>query len=254
MASKRSSLRVKGALSLRVVTWNIHKGIGGVDRRYRPERIVDVLRACGADVVLLQEVDEGVRRSRRDRQVDLVGDALELPHRAFFPNHTLKEGHYGNAVLSRYPLDHAENLDLTLPMKKKRGSLHVRLTVTDGRRRARIWIHNVHLGLAEFERKRQLLRILDWQERHRVPDHTTVLIGGDLNDVWGSLGPQVLEPAGYRGIVSRPLTFPAVRPVRALDAMFVAGPAKITRAGTWEKAPARDASDHLPLVVSLRVR
>jgi endonuclease/exonuclease/phosphatase family metal-dependent hydrolase len=26
-------------MRLRVVTWNIHKGIGGVDRRYRLERI-----------------------------------------------------------------------------------------------------------------------------------------------------------------------------------------------------------------------
>ncbi len=247
-------MRTKGALPLRVVTWNIHKGIGGVDRRYRPERVVEVLAECDADLVLLQEVDEGARRSRRDRQVDLLGDALGLGHRAYFPNHVLKQGHYGNAILSRFPLDHAENLDLTLPLKKKRGSLHARLTVTDGKRRARLWIHNVHLGLAEYERKRQLQRILDWQAGHRMSDRTTVLIGGDLNDVWNTLGPTVLEPAGFAGISIRPKTFPAVRPVRPLDAVFVRGPARITRAGAIVKPPARDASDHLPLVVSLRVR
>ena len=247
-------MRAKGALPLRVVCWNIHKGIGGVDRRYRLERVVDVLRDVDADLALLQEVDDGAPRSRRDRQVDRLADELGLEHRAFHPNHFLKEGCYGNAILSRWPLDHVENLDLTIPLKKKRGSLHARLTVTDGKRRARVWVHDVHLGLAGFERKVQLRRILKWQDRHRCPRDTAVLIGGDLNDVWGNLGAQVLEPAGYHGLATRPYTFPAARPLRPLDALIVRGPAKITRGRTWTRPPATEASDHLPLVVSLRVR
>jgi endonuclease/exonuclease/phosphatase family metal-dependent hydrolase len=39
---------------LRLVTYNIHKGIGGVDRRYRPERVIETVRHCEPDVVLLQ--------------------------------------------------------------------------------------------------------------------------------------------------------------------------------------------------------
>ena len=91
--------------TLRVVSWNIHKGIGGIDRRYRPERTVEVLRKLGGDIVLLQEVDEGARRSRSDRQVDLLGDELGLAHRAYYPNHRMRQGHYGNAILSRYRID-----------------------------------------------------------------------------------------------------------------------------------------------------
>ena len=48
-------------------------------RRYRPGRIIETLARYDPDVVLLQEVDDGVPRSRRDRQVDLLGDALGLP-------------------------------------------------------------------------------------------------------------------------------------------------------------------------------
>jgi len=247
-------VRAKGSLPLRTVTWNIHKGIGGLDRRYRLERIAVVLEAIDADLVLLQEVDEGAPRSRRDRQVDRLGDTLGLAHRAFHANHHLKEGRYGNALLSRWPLEQVENIDLTVPLKKRRGSLHARLTVVDGARRARLWVHNVHLGLAGFERKMQLRKIFEWQHRHRCPHDTTVLIGGDLNDVWGTLGPQVLEPEGFSGLATRPYTFPAARPLRPLDAMFVKGPARITRGRIWTKSPAEVASDHLPLVVSLRVR
>ena len=58
------------AVRLRVVSYNIHKCIGGVDRRYEPERTAEVLRKLEADVLLLQEVDAGVvapRESSPDR-------------------------------------------------------------------------------------------------------------------------------------------------------------------------------------------
>ncbi|MHC4932056.1 MAG: endonuclease/exonuclease/phosphatase family protein, partial [Planctomycetota bacterium] len=82
-------------MRIRVLTWNIHKGIGGVDRRYRPERVIEVIRHYDPDVVLLQEVDEGVRRSRFDRQVDLIGDALDMRNRAYGPNVKVRKGRYG---------------------------------------------------------------------------------------------------------------------------------------------------------------
>lgn len=238
--------------ALRLVTYNIHKGIGGVDRKYRPERIVEVLRRCRADVLLLQEVDEGVPRSRRDRQVDLLGDALGFDHRAYFPNVPLKRGHYGNAVLSRFLLDHQENVDLTRPFKKRRGALHCRFTVPGPRGRTRIWLYNVHLGLAELERRAQLRRLLDWHGHHRVHPSTVVVIGGDLNDVWRKLGPAVLERNGFSGIVRRPRTFPAVHPLRPLDAFFVRGPTEISGFHRPHDRLAREASDHLPLVLTLR--
>src|SRR5580765_5233329 len=50
------------SMRFHLVTYNIHKGIGGVDRRYRPERIVEALQHHRPDLVLLQEVDDGVPR------------------------------------------------------------------------------------------------------------------------------------------------------------------------------------------------
>ena len=50
---------------LRVLTYNIHKCIGALDGRYRPERIAEVVRHHDPDIVFLQEVDQGARRSRR---------------------------------------------------------------------------------------------------------------------------------------------------------------------------------------------
>ena len=236
---------------LRLVTYNIHKGIGGLDRRYRPERIVEVLKGWDADFLFLQEVDEGVPRSRLHRQIDLFGDALGFEHRVFFPNVTLRCGHYGNALLSRFPIDHAENIDLTVAMKKRRGALHARLTARVGRRDLRLWLFNVHLGLAEFERRRQLRRLVQWQHRHRMTHDAGAIIAGDFNDVWAKLGPLVLEPEGYRGAQRQIRTFPAATPLRPLDRIFVRGPLRIRRSYSTRRKCARQASDHLPLVAEL---
>ncbi len=239
---------------LRLVTYNIHKGIGGLDRRYRPERVVDVLEGCGGDLIFLQEVDEGVPRSRLHRQVDLLADALGFEHRSFFPNVTLRSGHYGNALLSRFPIDHAENIDLTVAMKKRRGALHARLTVKVDRRDVRLWLFNVHLGLAEFERRRQLRRLVEWQHRHRMSHDVGAVIAGDFNDVWARLGPLVLQPEGYQGVTRQIKTFPAAKPMRPLDRIFVRGPLYVERLFTTRRKCARQASDHLPLVADLAVR
>ena len=59
-------------MHFRLMTYNIHKGIGGVDRRYRPDRIIETIAHCSPDIVLLQEVDDGVPRSRYHKQVDLL--------------------------------------------------------------------------------------------------------------------------------------------------------------------------------------
>ena len=80
-------------MRFRVLSWNIHKGIGGVDRRYRPERTLEVIRHYRPDLVLMQEVDEGVRRSSFHRQVDVLGDALELRHRSYGPNVRVRRPH-----------------------------------------------------------------------------------------------------------------------------------------------------------------
>ena len=238
---------------LRLVTYNIHKGIGGLDRRYRPERIIEVLEHCEADVILLQEVDEGVPRSRGDRQVDLLGEALGFPYRSFFPNVQLRRGHYGNALLSKYRIDHDENIDLTIPLKKRRAALHARLNVpTDAEGdHARLWVFNVHLGLAEFERRMQLRRLLKWTHQHRLAHNIVSVIGGDFNDVWGRLGKNVLEPEEYSGSAKRILTFPAARPLRPLDRVYVHGPAAITHSYRSRQKLASQASDHLPLVAEI---
>ncbi|HEY5938347.1 MAG TPA: endonuclease/exonuclease/phosphatase family protein [Kofleriaceae bacterium] len=240
-------------MKLRVLSYNIHKCIGGVDRRYEPSRVIEVIRQLDCDVLLLQEVDAGVSRSRGDKQVELLGDELGLPHRTWYPNVGVRGGGaYGNAILSRYPLIESTNIDLTLRFKKARSVLHGVLRVRHDDVDRTVHIFNMHLGLARYERRRQLQKFLDSHPFAHLHHDTPVVVGGDLNDVYGRLG-SLLAPAGFRGIQRRPLTFPAWGPVRALDAIFVRGTVDFVKLARCDSDLARRASDHRPLVAEIKL-
>jgi endonuclease/exonuclease/phosphatase family metal-dependent hydrolase len=241
-------------MRLRVLSYNIHKCIGGVDRKYDPTRVVDVIRRLDVDVVMLQEVDAGVARSRKDIQVDLLGEELGLPHRIWFANVDVRGGgQYGNAILSRYPIIESTNIDLTHKWKKRRSVLHSVLRVRHDDVDRTLHVFNMHLGLARYERRIQLQKFLDSHPFSGLHHDTPVVVGGDLNDVYGGLG-GLLAPSGFRGIERRPLTFPAWGPVRALDAIFVRGDLDYLRLSRCDTDLARQASDHRPLVAEIKLR
>jgi endonuclease/exonuclease/phosphatase family metal-dependent hydrolase len=241
-------------VKLKVLSYNIHKCIGGVDRRYDPSRVVEVIRRLEPDVVMLQEVDAGVSRSRGDHQVELLGEQLGMPHRCWYPNVEVRGGgQYGNAILARYPLIESNNIDLSIRFKKKRSVLHGVLRIRHDDVDRTLHVYNMHLGLARYERKIQLQKFLDSAPFTGLHHDTPVVVGGDLNDVYGGLG-ESLSPAGFRGAERRPRTFPAWGPMRALDAIFVRGTLDYLGLARCDSALARRASDHRPIVAEVRLR
>jgi endonuclease/exonuclease/phosphatase family metal-dependent hydrolase len=245
-------------MRLLIASYNIHKCIGGVDRRYDPARVRDAVAPLAPDILLLQEVDEGARRSLRHRQVDVLGDLFELPHRAFYPNVMVRGGgHYGNAVLSRFPITEAFNIDLTIPGTKRRSVLHARIRVRrHGKDRSPRTIHvfNLHLGLAHRLRLAQLRRFLASHAFRKLHSRTPIVLAGDFNDARAKLGEMLLTPEGFRGPAKRLRTFPAVVPVRGLDAIYVRGDAGLLNVNRSNLPAARWASDHRPLLAEIRLR
>ena len=119
-------------MKLRVITYNIHRAIG-LDRRFQPARIINILRDHNADIVLLQEVDRGVPRSREMDMAREIAEALDYPDFAAGYNHSLRKGHYGNATLSRYPIVRERNIDLTVGDHKRRGCQHTSIRIPHGK-------------------------------------------------------------------------------------------------------------------------
>jgi len=240
-------------MRFRLLTYNIHKGIGGLDRRYDLARIVETVRHYQPDVALLQEVDDGAPRSLRHCQVDMLADAIELPHRSYQRNVRLKIGHYGNALLSRFPLHDAADVDLTLPFKKRRAALLARVQIPVGEHTRTVALANVHLGLASFERQIQLRRLLIDSYFSGMRANTPLIIAGDFNDVWGNLGRRVMQPAGFELASGAVRTFPAIAPLRRLDRVFYRGDLQPQRAFAGHIQIARRASDHLPVIVDFEL-
>jgi endonuclease/exonuclease/phosphatase family metal-dependent hydrolase len=193
--------------------------------------------------------------------VDLLGEMLGMRHRTWFPNvHLRGGGQYGNAILCRFPLVETSNIDLTIPPKKRRSVLHARYRMRLGRSNGvgtttrTVHVYNMHLGLSGIERKAQLRRFLESHPFVGLHAHTPIVVAGDFNDVWGTLGKSLLVPAGFRGMAQPLRTFPAYAPVRALDSIYVRGSIELRHVQRAHIDIARRASDHLPLIADVEIR
>jgi len=244
----------------KVLTFNIHRAIG-VDRRFRPERIVEILGHHDADVALLQEVDEGAPRSR---ELDL---AKELARDAGYPfwvaghNVSLRKGRYGNAVLSRHAIVIHRNIDLTVDDRKRRGCLHARVRIARGHHPPRdVELFNLHLGLSARERTRQVGILSRSQEFLSVPPEAPCLVVGDFNDWLAQLHPIFLEILEFRcatqhrfGYQAAIRTYPSFSPTGSLDRVYHRGRLRLIAARSCRLAVSRVASDHLPVVAEFEL-
>lgn len=225
------------ALRLDVVTWNVH-GFVGRDGRRDPGRVARVLRDLDPDVAALQEVDGG--RAAADDPFRAFHASLGL-HAVAGPTLRRDDGHFGNLLLSRHPLERVERAELTLPGREPRGVIDAGIAI--GGRSVRIL--TTHLGLRRRERARQVRRLC--QILDEGPESALSILLGDLNE-WRPFGGGGLAPlrARFRHCTTH-RTFPAWTPVLALDRLLVDRLEARVQARVVRSRSARMASDHLPL-------
>jgi len=242
-------------MRLRIMTYNIHRAIG-VDRRFRPERIVRIAEHHAPDVLLLQEVDDGVPRSR---ELDLGRDlaqALGFPHFVVGHNVSLRKGRYGNATLSRYPILRERNIDLTIESRKRRGCQHTTIEIEKVRGHPhRIDVFNLHLGLLAQERVRQIGMLVRSKEFSDLEPHQPSFVGGDFNDWRSLLHPIFTEILRFGCITQKETiynsalrTYPSFSPRGGLDRIYYRGPIRAMTARTCRLRLSKVASDHLPVI------
>ena len=219
-----------------VATYNVHRCIGR-DRRHDPDRIAEVLRELAADVVGLQEVSARPAAGAGVDQLDHLARATGL-HAVAGPTLRLERGHCGNGLLSRWPIRDVRRLDLTVPGREPRGAIDADLDL-DGRP-LRCLV--THLGLRGRERRVQLERLL--VTLGRAVEVPTVLLG-DLNE-WMWRARLLRRLLGdFASVAVR--TFPADRPLLALDRVVVRPPEALGPVTAHASPLARVASDHLPV-------
>ncbi len=243
-------------MRLRVLSYNIHRAIG-VDRRFRPERVVSIIGNYNPDVVMLQEVDEGAPRSSELDLARELARALDFQHYAIGHNVRLRKGRYGNATLSRWPIKRERNIDLTVGFLRRRGCQHTRIAVKTPRGTTRrLEVFNLHLGLSARERERQVSLLVRSKEFAALPFGVPTLVAGDTNDWRSLLRPLFVDMLGFRSATGgndegerATATFPSFFPQGALDRIYYRGPLRMVGAHRCRLAVSRVASDHLPVIV-----
>ena len=239
-------------MRLRVVTYNVHKGVG-TDGTLDLERIAAVIRHYDADVTVLQEVVFYEPWRGQRSQASVLHELVGRPHAAVGLNCRRHFGIYGNVTFSRWPITVHENVDLTVPLKRPRSALRTTVRVADGRE---LHVYNAHLRLVRIERRLQIERLV--QEIDEQVEHRPVIVLGDTNDWRDRLFPNVLKGAGFVRHRTRPRgpshgSFPSWYPVADIDRVYARGDVRLVRVFPSRLALARVASDHLPVVAEIEL-
>ena len=248
-------------MRFRLVSYNIHRAIG-MDRRFRPQRIADILRDHEPDIVLLQEVDEGAPRSRELNLARELAAAIDLPHFALGHNVSLRKGWYGNATLSRFPIVRERNIDITIGRRKRRGCQHTTIHLEKIRGHAHpLEIFNLHLGLSARERQRQAGLLARSAEMAQLEIGQACILGGDFNDWRSMLRAYFVEGLCFDCATDRVTrtgpraikTYPAFSPRGGLDRVYVRGSLRVKGVYRCRHRQAKVASDHRPIIVDLEL-
>lgn len=239
---------------LRVMTYNVH-GCGGMDGRISPKRIARAIAGQVPDLVALQEIDLGRRRSRAEDQTAIIARELGM-HLVFCPTVTRGEEHYGHALLSRWPLEVVKRAllphDPRSWWQEPRAAVWARVSI----RGTIVNIVTTHLGLGRRERLWQMRALLGAEWLAHIPAGEPVILCGDFNfgpgsEPYGLLAARMRD-AQAAGRGHRPLrTFSSLRPFARIDHVFVSEGIEVRRVTVPRNDVTRVASDHLPLVVEL---
>ena len=233
--------------TLRVATYNIHR-CRGLDGRTSVTRIAEVIRAIEPDVIALQEV-MGASPTSAGHAEDL-GALLGMGW-VMAPTRHVRQALFGNVVLSRLPIIHHAQYELSWKTCEPRCCQRVDIEVGSHT----LHLYNVHLGTAFLERRYQAGRLSAIVHDRRIGEPKIVL--GDFNEWMKGLATQMLserlKSIDLRAHLRRRRTYPGVFPLVHLDHIYYEGKVEVAKLELPRTRLALMASDHLPLVADLKV-
>lgn len=222
---------------IRVLTWNVHGGLG-LDGVQDFSRTVDHIVGISPDIAALQEV-EGRNRPGKSLPMAILRD--RLGHEGISAaTITAPDGEYGQVLVGRWPFSEVEIYDLSVGAFEPRRAIAATAHLPDGPLR----VVATHLGLRFGERRKQITALCQ-----AIDDERPTVLMGDFNNWIRFRSAHVLLE--QRLFTFTPIrTYPAWLPLLALDRIYCRPAAMI--AGARAITTARALSDHLPVLAELR--
>lgn len=238
---------------LRVLSYNIHKGFSANNQKFVLKRMKESIELVHADLVFLQEVlghHQGHASKIEDwptvSQFEYLADRI-WPHTAYGKNAVYSEGHHGNAILSKYPIQSWENLNISTNLLENRGLLHATLLLPH---RRLFHVICLHLGLFESSRRAQVKSLCERIDS-QVPGADPLIIAGDFNDWRERATPTLKSRLGLEEVFQtlhggHARSFPSWLPALSLDRIYFRAlrpvAAEILSDGIWS-----ELSDHVAI-------
>ena len=243
--------------TIRIMTYNVHSCVG-MDGKISPQRIARVIGRHEPDIVALQELDMGRKRTGGVDQPHLIARELEMIYH-FHPSVISNDEYFGNAVLSRYPMEliRAGRLPgiIKRPMLENRGVIWTVINI-DG---VMINFFNTHLGLFSFEGIKQTKALLGREWLSHPVCQGPVILCGDFNalphsQVCHSIKKVLRDAQGELDDHRPKATWFSHYPVGRIDHLFVSPEIEVTRVDVSRSDLDKAASDHLPLIVDIKIK
>jgi endonuclease/exonuclease/phosphatase family metal-dependent hydrolase len=235
--------------TFRLMTYNIHVGIG-MDQKVDLQRIADVINEQHPDLVGLQEVDRGVRRTQG---IDEIAELAQMTKMNFAFAHNLdfEGGQYGVAILSRSSIDLIDHRKFENRREaERRGMLRVEVEIA-GRKLNFVTTHldYQYTDGRLFETEQLFSNLADVKG--------PILVVGDFNDE-STGGAYKLMTTKFQDawLDSKPKTlgfsYPSDKLAKRIDYIFYRPSDGIRVKKAWTVQSL--ASDHVPVVAELTIK
>ena len=246
----QSTKRPPEPVTIRVMTYNIQHG-AGFDKKIDLLRTADAINREHPDIVALEEVDKGVKRTDgRDLTAELA--AMTGLTGYFSNNFHFDGGLYGNAVLTRFPILQETNTHYRMiRTNEQRGIIQLVLLV-HGRKVLFMTTHIDYRG----DNAERLLNVGEMKRIIKQYPGLPLILCGDFNDFPGTPVHKAMKEtfADTWELIGQGdgLTFPSSTPKDRIDYIWLLPDKSVVPLKAW--VPDTQASDHRPFVADVRLQ
>ena len=246
--------------TISLLTYNIHKGFSFANIKFVLPGIKKSLENINPDIMCLQEAQgehleyqKNIQDWPHEHQHDYIAKP-NWPHTIYGKNASYKQGHHGNAILSKLDIASWENIDVSNQKFSSRSVLHAVISIPNTTKTLHVMC--IHFGLLKSERNKQLKMLCERIQVH-VPDDEPLIIAGDFNDWLKSADKELQEILHLKEVFKTEndkyaKSFPVWQPMLSVDRIYYRG-LKPVNFSCLTGSPWSTLSDHAPLYTEFEI-